>query len=88
MRIAAPDRDSAPPRISWRPRNKVPTKLRVQFERPIDRSHLPQDERLWPHRTMWGGAERGSWRREESLLCAWDGRWPNRQNATFRVDVP
>jgi len=31
--------------------NKVPAELRVLFERQMDRIHLPQDERLWPHRT-------------------------------------
>lgn len=29
--------------------NKVPTELRVLFERQMDRIHLPKDERLWPH---------------------------------------
>ena len=31
--------------------NKVPTELRVLFERQMDRIHLPQDNRLWPHQT-------------------------------------
>ncbi|MGH6911994.1 MAG: HNH endonuclease, partial [Phenylobacterium sp.] len=31
--------------------NKVPAELRVLFERQMDRIHLPQDERLWPHAT-------------------------------------
>ncbi|WP_300578007.1 HNH endonuclease [Phenylobacterium sp.] len=29
--------------------NKVPTELRLLFERQLDRIHLPKDERLWPH---------------------------------------
>jgi putative restriction endonuclease len=29
--------------------NKVPSELRVLFERQLDRIHLPKDERLWPH---------------------------------------
>lgn len=31
--------------------NKVPADLRVLFERQMDRIHLPEDERLWPHPT-------------------------------------
>jgi putative restriction endonuclease len=31
--------------------NKVPAELRVLFERQMDRIHLPEDERLWPHAT-------------------------------------
>lgn len=31
--------------------NKVPAELRVLFERQMDRIRLPQDIRLWPHRT-------------------------------------
>jgi putative restriction endonuclease len=31
--------------------NKVPSELRVLFERQLDRIHLPKDKRLWPHPT-------------------------------------
>ena len=31
--------------------NKVPAELRILFERQLQRIHLPQDERLWPHPT-------------------------------------
>lgn len=30
--------------------NKIPAELRILFERQLQRIHLPQDERLWPHR--------------------------------------
>jgi putative restriction endonuclease len=29
--------------------NKVPAELRILFERQLDRIHLPEDSRLWPH---------------------------------------
>ena len=31
--------------------NKVPSELRVLFDRQMDRIHLPKDARLWPHTT-------------------------------------
>ncbi len=31
--------------------NKVPSELRPLFERQLDRIHLPNDERLWPHQS-------------------------------------
>lgn len=39
--------------------NKVPAELRVLFERQMDRIHLPQDERLWPHRDYVGRHREG-----------------------------